>query len=211
MSYSIKTFYYTLQGEGLLTGRPAVFCRFSGCNLWSGLEKDRKNAICNFCDTEFVGTDGFNGRKYPTAESVAEKAHTLWPAGMEGIPYVVCTGGEPLLQLDSKLIHSFHENGFEIGIETNGTLPVPDELDWVCVSPKSGAVLIVEKGDELKIVYPQNGLDPSDYEGLNFDHFSLQPMDGLNIQQTTHETLDYCMNHPQWNLSLQIHKLLNIP
>ncbi len=211
MSYSIKTFYYTLQGEGLLTGRPAVFCRFSGCNLWSGLGKDRKNAICNFCDTEFVGTDGLNGGKYPTAESVAEKAHSLWPAGMEGIPYVVCTGGEPLLQLDSKLIHSFHENGFEIGIETNGTLPVPDELDWVCVSPKSGAVLIVEKGDELKIVYPQNGLDPSDYEGLNFDHFSLQPMDGLNIQQTTHETLDYCMNHPQWNLSLQIHKLLNIP
>lgn len=211
MSYSIKTFYYTLQGEGLLTGRPAVFCRFSGCNLWSGLEKDRKNAICNFCDTEFVGTDGLNGGKYPTAESVAEKAHTLWPAGMEGTPYVVCTGGEPLLQLDSKLIHSFHENGFEIGIETNGTLPVPDELDWVCVSPKSGAVLIVEKGDELKIVYPQNGLDPSDYEGLNFDHFSLQPMDGLNIQKTTHETLDYCMNHPQWNLSLQIHKLLNIP
>ena len=210
MSYSIKTFYYTLQGEGLLTGRPAVFCRFSGCNLWSGLEKDRKNAICNFCDTEFVGTDGLNGGKYPTAESVAEKAHSLWPAGMEGIPYVVCTGGEPLLQLDSKLIHSFHENGFEIGIETNGTLPVPDELDWVCVSPKSGAVLIVEKGDELKIVYPQNGLDPSDYEGLNFDHFSLQPRDGLNIQQTTHETLDYCMNHPQWNLSLQIHKLLNI-
>ena len=211
MSYSIKTFYYTLQGEGLLTGRPAVFCRFSGCNLWSGLEKDRKNAICNFCDTEFVGTDGLNGGKYPTAESVAEKAHSLWPAGMEGIPYVVCTGGEPLLQLDSKLIHSFHENGFEIGIETNGTLPVPDELDWVCVSPKSGAVLIVEKGDELKIVYPQNGLDPLDYEGLDFDHFSLQPMDGLNIQQTTHETLDYCMNHPQWNLSLQIHKLLNIP
>ncbi len=211
MSYSIKTFYYTLQGEGLLTGRPAVFCRFSGCNLWSGLGKDRKNAICNFCDTEFVGTDGLNGGKYPTAESVAEKAHSLWPAGMEGIPYVVCTGGEPLLQLDSKLIHSFHENGFEIGIETNGTLPVPDELDWVCVSPKSGAVLIVEKGDELKIVYPQNGLDPSDYEGLNFDHFSLQPMDGLNIQKTTHETLDYCMNHPQWNLSLQIHKLLNIP
>ena len=211
MSYSIKTFYYTLQGEGLLTGRPAVFCRFSGCNLWSGLEKDRKNAICNFCDTEFVGTDGLNGGKYPTAESVAEKAHSLWPAGMEGIPYVVCTGGEPLLQLDSKLIHSFHENGFEIGIETNGTLPVPDELDWVCVSPKSGAVLIVEKGDELKIVYPQNGLDSSDYEGLNFDHFSLQPMDGLNIQKTTHETLDYCMNHPQWNLSLQIHKLLNIP
>jgi len=211
MSYSIKTFYYTLQGEGFQTGRPAVFCRFSGCNLWSGLEKDRKNAICNFCDTEFVGTDGLNGGKYPTAESVAEKAHSLWPAGMEGIPYVVCTGGEPLLQLDSKLIHSFHENGFEIGIETNGTLPVPDELDWVCVSPKSGAVLIVEKGDELKIVYPQNGLDPSDYEGLNFDHFSLQPMDGLNIQKTTHETLDYCMNHPQWNLSLQIHKLLNIP
>ena len=211
MSYSIKTFYYTLQGEGLLTGRPAVFCRFSGCNLWSGLEKDRKNAICNFCDTEFVGTDGLNGGKYPTAESVAEKAHSLWPAGMEGIPYVVCTGGEPLLQLDSKLIHSFHENGFEIGIETNGTLPVPDELDWVCVSPKSDAELIVEKGDELKIVYPQNGLDPSDYEGLNFDHFSLQPMDGLNIQKTTHETLDYCMNHPQWNLSLQIHKLLNIP
>ena len=210
MSYSIKTFYYTLQGEGLLTGRPAVFCRFSGCNLWSGLEKDRKNAICNFCDTEFVGTDGLNGGKYPTAESVAEKAHSLWPAGMEGIPYVVCTGGEPLLQLDSKLIHSFHENGFEIGIETNGTLPVPDELDWVCVSPKSGAVLIVEKGDELKIVYPQNGLDPSDYESLQFDHFSLQPMDGLNTQQTTRATLDYCMKHPQWNLSLQTHKLLNI-
>ena len=211
MSYSIKTFYYTLQGEGLLTGRPAVFCRFSGCNLWSGLEKDRKNAICNFCDTEFVGTDGLNGGKYPTAESVAEKAHSLWPAGMEGIPYVVCTGGEPLLQLDSKLIHSFHENGFEIGIETNGTLPVPDELDWVCVSPKADAELIVKKGDELKIVYPQNGLDPSDYESLKFDHFSLQPMDGLNTQQTTRATLDYCMKHPQWNLSLQTHKLLNIP
>ena len=210
MSYSIKTFYYTLQGEGFQTGRPAVFCRFSGCNLWSGLEKDRKNAICNFCDTEFVGTDGFNGRKYPTAESVAEKAHTLWPAGMEGIPYVVCTGGEPLLQLDSKLIHAFHENGFEIGIETNGTIPVPDKLDWVCVSPKADAELIVKKGDELKIVYPQNGLDPSDYESLKFDHFSLQPMDGLNTQQTTHATLAYCMKHPQWNLSLQTHKLLNI-
>ena len=210
MSYSIKTLYYTLQGEGFQTGRPAVFCRFSGCNLWSGLEKDRKNAICNFCDTEFVGTDGLNGGKYPTAESVAEKAHTLWPAGMEGTPYVVCTGGEPLLQLDSKLIHAFHENGFEIGIETNGTIPVPDKLDWVCVSPKADAELIVKKGDELKIVYPQNGLDPSDYESLKFDHFSLQPMDGLNTQQTTRATLDYCMKHPQWNLSLQTHKLLNI-
>ena len=211
MSYSIKTLYYTLQGEGFYTGRPAIFCRFSGCNLWSGLEKDRKKAICNFCDTEFVGTDGLNGGKYPTAKSVAKKAYSLWPAETEATPYAVCTGGEPLLQLDSKLIHAFHKNGFEIGIETNGTIPIPEDVDWVCVSPKSGAELIVEKGDELKIVYPQNGLDPLDYEGLDFDHFSLQPMDGLNIQQTTHATLDYCMKHPQWNLSLQTHKLLNIP
>ena len=211
MSYSIKTLYYTLQGEGFYTGRPAIFCRFSGCNLWSGLEKDRKKAICNFCDTEFVGTDGLNGGKYPTAKSVAKKAYSLWPAETKATPYAVCTGGEPLLQLDSKLIHAFHKIGFEIGIETNGTIPIPEEVDWVCVSPKSSAELIVEKGDELKIVYPQNGLDPSDYEDLNFDNFSLQPMDGLNIQQTTHATLDYCMKHPQWNLSLQTHKLLNIP
>ena len=211
MSYSIKTLYYTLQGEGFYTGRPAVFCRFSGCNLWSGLEKDRKKAICSFCDTEFVGTDGLNGGKYPTAKSVAKKAYSLWPAETEALPYVVCTGGEPLLQLDSKLIQAFHEYGFEIGIETNGTIPIPEEVDWVCVSPKSSAELIVEKGNELKIVYPQNGLDPLDYVGLDFDHFSLQPMDGPNIQKTTHITLDYCMKHPQWNLSLQTHKLLNIP
>ena len=162
MSYSIKTLYYTLQGEGFYTGRPAIFCRFSGCNLWSGLEKDRKKAICNFCDTEFVGTDGLNGGKYPTAKSVAKKAYSLWPAETEATPYAVCTGGEPLLQLDSKLIHAFHKNGFEIGIETNGTIPIPEDVDWVCVSPKSDAELIVEKGDELKIVYPQNGLDPLD-------------------------------------------------
>ena len=211
MSYSIKTLYYTLQGEGFHTGRPAVFCRFSGCNLWSGLTKDRKKAICNFCDTDFVGTDGLNGGKYPTAESVAEKAYSLWPAETEAIPYAVCTGGEPLLQLDSKLIHAFHKYGFEVGIETNGTLPVPDKLDWVCVSPKEGAEFVAEKGNEIKLVYPQNGLDPSDYEDPDFDHFSLQPLEDPSIQHTTHSTLDYCMNHPQWNLSLQIHKLLNIP
>ena len=152
-----------------------------------------------------------NGGKYATAKSVAKKAYSLWPAETEATPYAVCTGGEPLLQLDSKLIHAFHKNGFEIGIETNGTIPIPEEVDWVCVSPKSSAELIVEKGDELKIVYPQNGLDPLDYEGLDFDHFSLQPMDGLNIQKTTHAALNYCMKHPQWNLSLQTHKLLNIP
>ena len=211
MNYSIKTLYYTLQGEGFYTGRPAVFCRFSGCNLWSGLEKDRKTATCNFCDTEFVGTDGLNGGKYLTAESVAEKALSLWPAESGTKPYVVCTGGEPLLQLDSKLISAFQNFGFEIGIETNGTIPVPDGIDWVCVSPKSGADFIVKHGDELKIVYPQNGLDPSNYIGLQFDHFSLQPMDGLNTQETTKLTLNYCMNHPQWKLSLQTHKLLNIP
>ena len=211
MNYSIKTLYYTLQGEGFYTGRPAVFCRFSGCNLWSGFEKDRETATCNFCDTEFVGTDGLNGGKYLTAESVAEKALSLWPSESRAKPYVVCTGGEPLLQLDSKPISTFHNLGFNIGIETNGTIPIPDGIDWVCVSPKSGADLVVKNGDELKIVYPQNGLNPSDYTELKFDHFSLQPLDGLNTQETTKLTLDYCMSHPKWNLSLQTHKFLNIP
>ena len=207
--YTIKEIYFTQQGEGYHTGRPAVFLRFTGCNLWTGFEIDRESAICHWCDTDFVGMDGPYGGKY-SADQVAETVQRMWPEN-EKKPYLVCTGGEPLLQMDDEFISTVHRSDFEIGIETNGTIPIPEEVDWVCVSPKSSAELIVKKGNELKIVYPQNGLDPLDYVGLDFDHFSLQPMDGPNIQKTTHVTLDYCMKHPQWNLSLQTHKFLNIP
>ena len=211
MSYSIKTLYYTLQGEGFYTGRPAIFCRFSGCNLWSGLEKDRKKAICNFCDTEFVGTDGLNGGKYPTAKSVAKKAYSLWPAETEAIPYAVCTGGEPLLQLDSKLIHAFHENGFKIGIETNGTKIPPEGIDWICVSPKANAEFILKKGHELKIVFPQSGMNPRQYQDLDFDHYFIQPMDGPNQGENIEKSKEFVVKNPKWELSLQTHKILGIP
>ena len=213
--YAIKEIYYTLQGEGAHTGRPAVFCRFSGCNLWSGLEKDRHKAICQFCDTDFWGTDGVNGGKYPTAEALANTVFDLWKFDSDGEPigqpYVVCTGGEPLLQLDESLVKTFHQLGFEVAIETNGTKKAPDFIDWICVSPKAGTTLVQTSGHELKLVYPQPLALPERYEGLDFDYFYLQPMDGPEIEKNTRLTLEYCLQHPQWNLSVQTHKLLNIP
>lgn len=211
MSYKIKEIYYTLQGEGAHTGRPAVFCRFTGCNLWSGREEDRDTAVCQFCDTDFWGTDGLNGGRY-SAEELADTIKNLWEAGTDnGTPYVVCTGGEPLLQLDTPLIDALHEVGFEIAIETNGTIEVPDGIDWICMSPKAGAELKQLKGNELKLVYPQVGAEPELYETLDFDHFYLQPMDGPDAQKNTQFTLQYCLANPKWHLSIQTHKLLNIP
>ncbi len=209
-SYKVKEIYYTLQGEGAHSGRPAVFCRFSGCNLWSGREEDRHKAICQFCDTDFWGTDGENGGRYPTAGSLADKVLALWP-GNGGQPYVVCTGGEPLLQLDQALVEAFHDRGFEVAIETNGTKPAPPGIDWICVSPKAGAELILKAGNELKLVFPQPGAEPERFTHLSFDHFFLQPMDGPDAARNTRLTLEYCLQHPQWNLSLQTHKLLDIP
>lgn len=210
-SYKIKEIFYTLQGEGGQTGRPAVFCRFSGCNLWSGREVDRHKAICHFCDTDFWGTDGENGGSYPTPESLAQQVHALWPMGNPGQPLVVCTGGEPMLQLDSPLIDAFHNHGFEIALETNGTKPVPDSIDWICVSPKAGADLIQQSGHELKLVFPQPGAMPEQFVTLAFEHFYLQPMDGPEIKRNTQLTLQYCLQNPMWKLSLQTHKMLGIP
>ena len=211
MKYKIKEIYYTLQGEGAHTGRPAVFCRFTGCNLWSGREEDRSKAICQFCDTDFWGTDGENGGKYLATE-LAEKVAVLWEAGLnKGKPYVVCTGGEPLLQLDAPLVDAFHNKGFEIAIETNGTKMPPEGIDWICVSPKAGAELILKKGNELKLVFPQVGAEPDLYEDLEFDHFFLQPMDGEHTLRNTQLAIQFCLNNPKWRLSIQTHKLLNIP
>lgn len=211
-SYKVKEIYYTLQGEGAHTGRPAVFCRFSGCNLWSGREEDRHKAICQFCDTDFWGTDGENGGRYPDAAALADKVGSLWPAGQDrDRPYVVCTGGEPLLQLDEALVEAFHERGFEVAIETNGTQIPPPGIDWICVSPKAGAELVLQEGHELKLVFPQPGAEPELFTDLDFDHFYLQPMDGPYIERNTKLTLQYCLAHPQWRLSVQTHKLLRIP
>jgi 7-carboxy-7-deazaguanine synthase len=207
-TYKVKEIYYTLQGEGAQTGRPAVFMRFTGCNLWSGREEDRADAICAFCDTDFVGMDGINGGKY-TAEALASKVASLWP-GKEGKPYVVCTGGEPLLQLDQPLIDAFHLQGFEVGIETNGTLPLPEGVDWVCVSPKANTDIIIRKGDELKLVVRQHNWPPELFAAWNFTHFYLQPMDGSNVNEHTAWAIDYCLLHPQWKLSIQTHKLIGI-
>ena len=208
--YKIKEIYYTLQGEGAHTGRPAVFCRFTGCNLWSGREEDRTKAICQFCDTDFWGTDGLNGGKYEVARLV-QKVKEQWGSRSNGQPYVVCTGGEPLLQLDEPLVAAFHEAGFEVAIETNGTQLASEGIDWICVSPKAGANLLLKKGNELKLVYPQPAAMPHQFEDLDFDHFYLQPMDGPNVEDNTKQTVAYCLAHPQWNLSLQTHKMLNIP
>ncbi len=210
-AYKIKEIFYTLQGEGGQSGRPAVFCRFSGCNLWSGREEDRHKAICQFCDTDFWGTDGENGGSYPTAESLVEKVASLWPKPGQGKPLVVCTGGEPMLQLDQSLIGAFHQQGFEIALETNGTKPVPDSIDWICVSPKAGAALVQKSGQELKLVYPQSGALPEQFEELDFEHFYLQPMDGPDIERNTRLTLRYCLENPKWKLSLQTHKIVGIP
>ncbi|MEE8516061.1 MAG: 7-carboxy-7-deazaguanine synthase [Alphaproteobacteria bacterium] len=210
MSYAVKELFFTLQGEGANTGRPSVFCRFAGCNLWSGLEADRATAICTFCDTEFVGTDGDGGGRFASARDLAAAAKSKWPDGADVTPFLVCTGGEPLLQLDDDAIEAFHGAGFEVAVETNGTRVAPRGLDWVCVSPKAGAGLHQCKGDELKLVYPQAGAPPRDFEGLDFAHFFLQPMDGSAREHNTTLALGYCREHPQWQLSLQTHKYLGI-
>lgn len=201
--------YYTLQGEGGQSGRPAVFLRFSGCNLWSGREQDRHKAICQFCDTNFWGTDGENGGKYPNARSVVEMAEKLYPSGFKG-KYVVCTGGEPMLQLDHELVQAFHERGFEVGIETNGTIPIGLPLDWICVSPKENTEILQRSGDELKIVYPQGQMNPKDWESLDFTYFYLSPMDNEHTSQNIRTCVTYCRENPHWRLSLQTHKLLDI-
>ena len=212
MGYKIKEIFYTLQGEGAQSGRPAVFCRFSGCNLWSGREADRHRAICQFCDTDFWGMDGENGGNYQSAEELTEMIRSLWPADQDLQPvYVVCTGGEPLLQLDTPLISAFHANNFVIAVETNGTVEPPAGIDWLCLSPKANTELKILQGQELKLVYPQPGAEPERYTDLAFDHFYLQPMDGPDIEANTRATLKYCLEHPRWKLSLQTHKMLGIP
>ncbi|MFO8010135.1 MAG: 7-carboxy-7-deazaguanine synthase [Dehalococcoidia bacterium] len=211
MSYHVKEMYYTLQGEGVHTGKPAVLVRFSGCNLWSGRDEDRESAICTFCDTDFVGTDGPNGGIFNSADQLASKAMEFWPKLSACKPFVVGTGGEPLLQLDSKLLDSFHRIGFEVAIETNGTLPAPADIDWICVSPKAGTELVLKSGNELKLVFPQPNVNPADYLGLEYDHFSLQPVAGPESESNTMAAIQYCLEHPCWKLSLQIQKILNIP
>lgn len=210
MTYSVKEIFYTLQGEGANAGRPAVFCRFSGCNLWTGREQDRATAVCRFCDTEFVGTDGDGGGKFETAEALASAVAARWPAGGKGTPLVVCTGGEPLLQLDAALVEALRAKGFSIAVETNGTLEPPAGDLWLTVSPKSGAPFVLKRGSELKLVYPQPGADPEKFAGLAFDHFFLQPMDSPERAKNTALAVDYCLAHPQWRLSLQTHKITGI-
>ncbi|KFI07621.1 7-carboxy-7-deazaguanine synthase [Massilia sp. BSC265] len=211
MTYSIKEIFYTLQGEGAHAGRPAVFCRFSGCNLWTGRELDRANAVCTFCDTDFVGTDGERGGKFRAPDALAAEIDSLWPSAHAASKYVVFTGGEPLLQLDGPLIDAMHARGFMIAIETNGTLPVPEGVDWICVSPKMGSRLVVAKGNEIKVVIPQAGQDLSTYEDLDFENFYVQPMDGPLAAQNTRLAIETCRRNPKWKLSLQTHKLLQIP
>jgi 7-carboxy-7-deazaguanine synthase len=213
MSYAVKEIYYTLQGEGANAGRPAVFLRFAGCNLWSGHETDRAGAVCDFCDTDFVGTEGPGGGKFAGAAELARAVAAVWPRGAADRvnPFVVCTGGEPLLQLDEPLIAALHHAGFEIAIETNGTMLPPPGVDWVCVSPKARAALVLRSGDELKIVFPQDALEPESLARLDFRHFFLQPMDGPDRIRNTELATCYCLEHPQWRLSLQTHKLLGIP
>jgi len=212
MAYAVKEIFYSLQGEGAHAGRPAIFCRFTGCNLWSGQEKHRADAVCQFCDTDFVGTDGDGGGGFTNAVALAKAVVSYWPESITDVihPYVICTGGEPLLQLDKDLIEAFHNEGVELAIETNGTLPVPEGVDWVCVSPKSGSTVVVEKGDEIKLVYPQEGHQPSDFVHLNFEHFFLQPMFDEDENDHVKETIEYCLTHPRWSLSLQSHKLLGL-
>jgi 7-carboxy-7-deazaguanine synthase (Cx14CxxC type) len=211
MTYSVKEIYYTLQGEGAQAGRAAVFLRFAGCNLWSGLERDRATATCRFCDTDFVGTDGPGGGKFADADLLAGAVSSAWPKHAGGKPYVVCTGGEPLLQIDDALIAALHGAGFEIAVETNGTMLPPPGLDWICVSPKADAEQKLVRGNELKLVYPQAGSMPDRYAGQAFDHFFLQPMDNDSRTANVAAATAYCLAHPQWRLSLQTHKLIGIP
>ena len=213
MTYSVKEIYFTLQGEGAQTGRPAVFLRFAGCNLWSGREQDRLNAVCRFCDTEFVGTDGPGGGKFKTADDLCAAVSNCWPKQTgKGSPYVVCTGGEPLLQLDKDAIDALHRAGFEIGVESNGTIAAPENIDWLCISPKGSAEIIQKSGDELKLVYPQEEQEaqPGNFAGLDFGHHFLQPLDDRNIASNTKAAIDYCLQNPQWRLSLQTHKIIGI-
>ena len=213
MTYTVKEIFYTLQGEGANTGRPAVFCRFAGCNLWTGREEDRAKAICTFCDTDFLGTNGPGGGKFITAEALAGAVAATWPVSSapRARRFVVCTGGEPLLQLDEALVGALHHAGFEIAIETNGTQIPPPGIDWICMSPKSGAPLVLTHGQELKLVFPQLGAEPERFEQLDFQHFFLQPMDSPQRERNTQLAVRYCLEHPQWRLSLQTHKLLGIP
>lgn len=212
MTYSVKEIFYTLQGEGIQAGMPAVFCRFSGCNLWSGREEDRATAICKFCDTDFVGTDGTLGGKYVTADSLADQIVSLWPTSDENNRLVVATGGEPLLQLDRALIDALHARSFRIAVETNGTIPAPEGIDWICVSPKAGAPWTQRVGQELKLVYPQSNLMPDSLSKLDlrFEHLLLQPLDSAKKMEDTLRVIEHCKNQPQWRLSLQMHKILNI-
>jgi 7-carboxy-7-deazaguanine synthase (Cx14CxxC type) len=210
MTYSVKEIYYTLQGEGAQAGRAAVFLRFAGCNLWSGLEKDRGQAICQFCDTDFVGIDGPGGGKFADAAALARAVFAEWPQHAQGKPYVVCTGGEPLLQLDKALIAALHDEGFEIGIETNGTLLPPPGIDWICVSPKAHAEQKLKHGDELKLIYPQTGAEPERFAGQDFRNFFLQPMDNADRAANIRRATEYCLKYPHWRLSLQTHKLIGI-
>lgn len=207
--YTVKEIFYTLQGEGVHAGRPAVFCRFAGCNLWTGREEDRESATCRFCDTDFVGV-GPDGGKFATAAELAEAVRRHWPVGSGGHPYVVCTGGEPLLQLDDAAVHALHGAGFEIGVETNGTQPAPAGIDWICVSPKGNAPLRLTAGNELKLVFPQGDAPPERFASLAFRHFSLQPMDGPQVKEHTAAAIAYCLAHPQWHLSVQTHKSLGL-
>ncbi|MEE9471979.1 MAG: 7-carboxy-7-deazaguanine synthase [Gemmatimonadota bacterium] len=211
MTYQVKTIYYTLQGEGFHAGRPAVLLRFTGCNLWTGREEDRANAVCRFCDTDFFGTDGPGGGHYSQADDLAHVVARTWPGESSGRPYVVCTGGEPLLQLDDALIGALQREGFEVAVETNGTIAAPAGLDWICVSPKADAELVQVEGDELKLVYPQEGAEPERYERLEFSQFYLQPMDGAELERNTELAAEFCLANPHWRLSLQVHKLLGLP
>ena len=207
--YTVKEIFYTLQGEGANAGRPAVFCRFSGCNLLTGRESDRATAICDFCDTDFVGV-GPDGGKFATAQELASAVASRWPTTERERRLVVCTGGEPLLQLDAAAVDALHAEGFEVAVETNGTQPPAPGIDWICVSPKARAELVLRRGNELKLVYPQPGLDPEQFESMDFEEFFLQPMDGPQLAANTHAALDYCLSHPRWRLSIQTHKLLGI-
>ena len=210
MTYAVKEVFYTLQGEGCHAGRPAVFCRFAGCNLWSGREADRADAVCRFCDTEFVGTDGTGGGKFTIAESLASHVAAHWPSDDRGRRFVVLTGGEPLLQVDASLIDALHAQGFEIAVETNGSVPAPPGIDWLCVSPKAGAPLLQRSGQELKVVVPQDGIDLGELDGLDFAQRRVQPMDGPDLAVNTDWAVRWCLAHPRWQLSLQTHKLLGI-
>ena len=210
MKYTVKEIFYTLQGEGGQAGRAAVFCRFAGCNLWTGREEDRSKAVCQFCDTDFIGTDGPGGGKFTTSEALAQAVLHQWPTAAKGRPLVVCTGGEPLLQLDQALVDALHAVGFEVAVETNGTQLAPNGLDWICVSPKANAAVILTKGTELKLVFPQATAMPEQFVHLEFEHFFLQPMDGLEGRRNTQKTVEYCLKNPQWRLSIQTHKVVGI-